>query len=498
MEYPWFARYGAIGGQTGALIAADLVALDLAWDINGAGTYTSPAITAGDVVRFRTTAQNIGTVAMPAGTVATNHQLDVTWLLAGEGSGGADLTINWSDQDEASLAPSATRLLTATGGPNSGANYWIATAGSHTLIAWVNSQGRKTETNYANNTFSRTVTVSSGATGSPGLFAGEIFGWTSVTMLDSLLASNATGAAGDYSPLSMNDMLTHGWDGHVISLGDPGTSAQPEWLRSEFSVVASNFGRLLLGMNLASINNGAPRSQAGWDAIIAQWRHTVDECQLAGGDGMALDPEPYTFIGPHQISWNTSNSDVGPNGDWPTWSVPLSLYHDNGVTMGAYAAARGLGHIEFYLASDSSWPGSAEDDVQINAGNLNVYASSGFASFCDGLIEAGCTLNMLDAAFHQGVQSPGCAGDAFCAVQKVATRVVNRFPAGATGAVMIWPDDNEGSNPHLWSAADLTYMTQAVQAQGTGPFSIYSHPDTMLTNKLFWHNTVLPSILAGK
>ena len=76
------------------------------------------------------TVKNQGTVKTPAGKI-----LDVAFFIEGE-------TV-WSDTKTTSLAPGASVTLTANGGEN-GRNYWVATAGAHTVTATVNSVNRIT------------------------------------------------------------------------------------------------------------------------------------------------------------------------------------------------------------------------------------------------------------------------------------------------------------------------------------------------------------------
>ena len=92
------------------------------------------------------TVKNQGTVKTPAGKI-----LDVAFFVEGE-------TV-WSDTKTTSLAPGASVTLTANGGEN-GRNYWVATAGAHTVTASVNSVGRITETNTSNNKLAATITGS--------------------------------------------------------------------------------------------------------------------------------------------------------------------------------------------------------------------------------------------------------------------------------------------------------------------------------------------------
>jgi len=92
----------------------------------------------GDVLTFSATVKNNGTVATPAGTTTgVNFQID-------------GVGVNWSDSSNASLAPGATRTLTANAGPG-GIRTWTATRGRHKLAAWADDVNRMTDTNRSNN-----------------------------------------------------------------------------------------------------------------------------------------------------------------------------------------------------------------------------------------------------------------------------------------------------------------------------------------------------------
>lgn len=109
---------------------------------------------AGDHVVFTAVVKNQGTGATPAGTVlGVGFDLD-----------GSQAATTWEDTDTASLAAGASITLTATGG-TAGTNYWTATAGSHTVTAWVDDVNRIAESNENNNTLAQTFAVGSSGTG---------------------------------------------------------------------------------------------------------------------------------------------------------------------------------------------------------------------------------------------------------------------------------------------------------------------------------------------
>jgi len=102
----------------------------------------------GSHVVFTAVVKNQGTGATPAGKVlGVGFDLD-----------GSQAATNWEDTDTASLAPGASVTLTATGG-GGGTNYWVATAGSHTVTAWVDDVNRIPESNETNNRLSTNFTV---------------------------------------------------------------------------------------------------------------------------------------------------------------------------------------------------------------------------------------------------------------------------------------------------------------------------------------------------
>lgn len=93
--------------------------------------------TGSDVV-FKATIKNQGTAATAAGTV-----LGVAFAVNGR-------TMSWSDTSTASLAPGASRTVTANSGPDGDAT-WTATTGSYTLRARVDDVRRVAESNESNN-----------------------------------------------------------------------------------------------------------------------------------------------------------------------------------------------------------------------------------------------------------------------------------------------------------------------------------------------------------
>jgi hypothetical protein len=115
----------------------DLVVTAVSW------TPANPAV--GAPVRYSATVKNQGAAATPAGVIhGVLFKVD-----------GVNKT--FSDTRTASLAAGASVTLTANGGGSAGS--WPATAGPHTVQAFVDDVNRISESNDANNTLDRQLTV---------------------------------------------------------------------------------------------------------------------------------------------------------------------------------------------------------------------------------------------------------------------------------------------------------------------------------------------------
>ncbi len=100
----------------------------------------------GDQVIFKATIKNIGAGATPNNVI---HGVSF-WI--------GKNTVTWSDNTLNSLAPGASRELTANSGMENKA-YWVATLGSHQLTAKWDDVLRITESDESNNVVSTTITV---------------------------------------------------------------------------------------------------------------------------------------------------------------------------------------------------------------------------------------------------------------------------------------------------------------------------------------------------
>lgn len=124
------------------LALPDLIVTSVGWTPN-------PAF-ANNAVTFHATVKNQGTGATPSGIV-----LGVGFSI----DGGPN--VSWSAGFTSALAPGASVVLTADGGPN-GPNTWVATPGAHTFTATADDVNRIAESNESNNALSVPLSISFG------------------------------------------------------------------------------------------------------------------------------------------------------------------------------------------------------------------------------------------------------------------------------------------------------------------------------------------------
>ena len=160
-------------------------------------------INAGDHVQFTATVVNAGDRAVPAGTtIGIQFQID-----------GNTSVITWCDNYSGGLQPGARVNLTANGG-NSG-NYWNATAGSHTVTAWVDDVNRlPNEVNEGNNMKTVSFAVGNGGNQGGGSQQPDL-GYTPVTGGYDLVV---TGISYDKTTIHQGDQVR--FSATVVNAGD--------------------------------------------------------------------------------------------------------------------------------------------------------------------------------------------------------------------------------------------------------------------------------------
>src|SRR4029077_3658513 len=114
-----------------------------------------------------------------------------------------------------SIPPGSSVTLTANGGP-SGNNMWTATAGTHTVQAFVDDVNRIAESNENNNTLSSTLTIANGAPQQVGswsaVFAWPLIGLHCIMTPDGKILTYGTDPNGVQSGL------------HILDIWDPATN----------------------------------------------------------------------------------------------------------------------------------------------------------------------------------------------------------------------------------------------------------------------------------
>jgi subtilase family serine protease len=119
-------------------IGIDLTVTNISW---------SPVFPqSGSQMQFSATIKNNGSVATPNGTI-----LGVAFQIDGN-------TVSWSDTSTTSLAPGASRTVTANFGP-SGSAFWTASSGRKRLGAWVDDVNRLTDVDRSNNKIETLLSV---------------------------------------------------------------------------------------------------------------------------------------------------------------------------------------------------------------------------------------------------------------------------------------------------------------------------------------------------
>jgi subtilase family serine protease len=186
-----------VGGVTGQ---PDLIVTDITW------SPANPA--AGNAVTFNATIKNQGTGSTPAGVInGVAFQID--------GSG----TILWSDNNATSIPAGSSITVTVNGG--TAGSTWTATAGTHSILAWVDDVNRITESNEGNNQYTKSITVGSGGSGN--LAQGKSLTASSYTQ--TYVASNANdgnvntyweGAANSYPNMLTVDLGSTQTVGKVV------------------------------------------------------------------------------------------------------------------------------------------------------------------------------------------------------------------------------------------------------------------------------------------
>lgn len=253
------ANSGATGGQVaefevygpGSTGTPDLVVTDISW---------SPANPAtGNAVTFSAVIKNQGTGATTAGVIN-----GVSFLVDGT-------QVSWSDNNTSSIAAGSSITVTANGGP-SGSAVWTATAGSHTVTAWVDDVNRISESNESNNQFSKTLTVGGTATPTPtptpATPTPTPYGLPDLIVTDIITspASPLTENTVTFSAVVKNQGTGVTPAGTIIGVSFSVDGTQVSWSDNTTSSLAA-------GASVTVTANGGPSGSATWTATTGT--HTV-------------------------------------------------------------------------------------------------------------------------------------------------------------------------------------------------------------------------------
>jgi hypothetical protein len=180
---------GAVGSSSGGL--PDMIVTAIGGTLG---------IIAGQTPAFTATAANQGTGATPAGIVT-----GVAFLVDGT-------EVTYADQYTTSVPAGGSITLSADTTPT-----WVATAGSHTLQAWVNDTGRYSEADTTNNTMSVSFSVAAAAGGGSG----------AVTDI-------APGTKGISCGFGLADIVANYSGSQLTSMFDQMAGAGVKWLRWDY------------------------------------------------------------------------------------------------------------------------------------------------------------------------------------------------------------------------------------------------------------------------
>ncbi len=317
------------------------------------GITTSPASpTAGDAVTFTATVKNQGTAAGAPGTVA--FSVDGT-------------QVSTSSNNTTPLAANSTTQM-------SGTTTWSATGGTHTILANVDINNITTESNESNNTYTTSLTVSSGG-GLPDLI---------VTSISWSPTSPVTGNATTFSCVVKNQGTGATPAGTIVGVQFQVDGTEMNW--SDTDTTSLGAGNTVI----LTANNG-PSGYATWTATTGT--HTI----LAWVDDVNRITESNENNNQYSTSLTVSTSSLPDLSVTNVTYSPTSPAAGNAVTFTAtiynggsanLPSGTGFG-VDFYLdgtklniSGSSTSPINTGGSITVNSngtwtatsGNHNVYA----------------------------------------------------------------------------------------------------------------------------
>ncbi|MFZ3326415.1 MAG: CARDB domain-containing protein [Methylocella sp.] len=200
--------------------------------------------TSGQAVTFTATIKNQGIAATPSGV-----SIGVNFFVDGN-------PVSTSDNNIISLAPGASVALTANLGPGGASgrpSTWLASAGSHTVLAFVDPLNRITESNKSNNSLSITITVTltppAFVIGDRVITTANLNVYATPSTSGTILGVQSLGSFGNVigGPISANNFV---WWNINYDIGADGWSVQ------DYQAKVSSIPTVILTANPTSITSG--------------------------------------------------------------------------------------------------------------------------------------------------------------------------------------------------------------------------------------------------
>lgn len=211
--------------------------------------------TSGQAVTFIATIKNQGTAATPSGvSIGVNFWVDGN-------------PVSTSDNNTTSLAIGASENLTANEGPGGGAGLstWLASAGTHTVLAYVDPLDRITEISKSNNSLSITITVTltppAFVIGDRVITTANLFVYATASTSGTILGNQKVGSFGNVigGPITANNFV---WWNINYDIGANGWSIQ------DYQAEVSSIPTVILTANPTSITSGGS-STLTWSSTNA-------------------------------------------------------------------------------------------------------------------------------------------------------------------------------------------------------------------------------------
>ncbi len=337
----------------------DLTVTNISWD-------SSKAVAGGQVV-FTATVKNSGDTDIPAGTTI-GYQLQID---------GSTSAIWWCDTYNSGLKAGASIDLTCNSGTN-GVNYWTATQGSHSVMAWVDDVNRfPNEINENNNQYTATISVGAAQTTTaaptyPDMIITKVWWEPSSPTAGNQVTFHATiknqGTAA--TPNNQTNGVAFWIDGNKLNLWSGGS-----------------YGAIQPGQ---SVDVQADGGDVTWTAT--QGSHSIR--------AMVDDAGRYTESNEDNNTWNGTINVSAPATQAPTQApteAPTVENNTSGITIYFYGSGWSSAYLWSWNGYDTlgkyDWPGQAFTKVSgtnnwwklsVNASQLTGYVQeTGGGTGCD-------------------------------------------------------------------------------------------------------------------